>query len=126
MGEKTGFIAPAYYNPEDPDNVSMCTGGFPTSLYLIPSSHIGVPTSYRTVAEEYWEGLPSYQYTGQGGLSWGIPYAAGVLAMGWQVNPALDNVQIVQILFETCSIANDGSNIINPIAFIDAIKKTKK
>jgi hypothetical protein len=85
-----------------------------------------VPTSYRTVAEEYTEGSPSYQYTGQGGLSWGIPYAAGVLALGWQVNPTLDNDEIVQILFETCSKADDGSNIINPIAFIEAIKKTKK
>ena len=123
---KTGIIAPAFYDPANPNNVSMCTGGYPTSTYVIPSSHIGVPTSYRTVAEEYGEGFPSYQYTGQGGLSWGIPYAAGVLAMGWQVNPVLDNDQIVQILFETCTIANDGSNIINPIGFIDAIKKTKK
>jgi hypothetical protein len=121
--EKTGIIAPAFYNPNNPNNVSMCSGGFPTSTFVIPSSHIGVPTSYRTVAEEYWEGSPSYQYTGQGGLSWGIPYAAGVLALGWQVNPTLDNAQIVQILFETSTIADDGSNIINPIAFIDAIKK---
>jgi subtilisin family serine protease len=125
-GEKTGIIAPAFYDPEDPNNVSMCTGGFPTSTYVVPSSQIGVPTSYRTVAEEYVEASPSYQYTGQGGLSWGIPYAAGVLALGWQVNPALDNDQIIQILFNTCSVANDGSNIINPIAFIDAIKNNMK
>jgi hypothetical protein len=124
--EKTGIIFPAFYNPEDPDNVSMCTGGFPTSKFVIDSSHIGVPTSYRTVAEEYSEGSPSYQYTGQGGLSWGIPYGSGVLALGWQVNPSLDNDQIVQILFDTCTIAQDGSNIINPTAFIDAVKKTVK
>jgi subtilisin family serine protease len=124
--EETGIIAPAFYNPEDPDNVSMCTGGFPTRIFAVPSSQIGVPTSYRTVAEEYTEGSPSYQYTGQGGLSWGIPYAAGVLALGWQVNPTLSNDQIVQLLFDTCAITNDGSNIINPIAFIDAVEKTKK
>lgn len=124
--EKTSIIAPAFYDQEDPDNVSLCKGGFPSSTSVVSSSHIGVPTSYRTVAEEYLEGLPSYQYTGHGGLSWGIPYATGVLALGWQVNPGIDNTQIVQILFETCSIANDGSNIINPIAFIDAIKKTIK
>ncbi|MGN6713928.1 S8 family serine peptidase [Anaerocolumna jejuensis] len=124
--ETTGIIAPAFYNPEKPDNISMCTGGFPTSKYVVPSTQIGVPTSYRTVAEEYREGSPSYQYTGQGGLSWGIPYATGVLALGWQVNPALDKDQMVQILFKTCSTANDGSNIINPAAFIDAVKKTKK
>ncbi len=121
--EKTGMIAPAFYDPENPDDISMCTGGFPTSPYKIPASQIGVPTSYRTVAEEYWEGSPSYQYTGQGGLSWGIPYAAGVLALGWQVNPALDMDQIMQVLFDTCSTANDGSNIINPTAFIAAVKE---
>jgi serine protease AprX len=124
--QKTGIIAPAYYDPENPEDISMCTGGFPTSRYVVPASNIGVPTSYRTVAEEYWEGSPSYQYTGQGGLSWGIPYAAGVLALGWQINPSLDKDQIVQVLLESCSKANDGSNIINPTAFIDAVKKTKK
>jgi hypothetical protein len=123
--EETGIIAPAYYDPENPEDVLMCKGGFPTSFYVVPSSHIGVPTSYRTVAEEYVEGSPSYQYTGQGGLSWGIPYAAGVLAMGWQVNPDLDNDKIVQILFDTCTKATDGSNIINPLEFIEAVKNTK-
>ncbi len=123
---KTGFIAPAFYDPEDPDNIARCIGGFPTSTYVVPASHIGVPTSYRTVAEEYVEGSPSYQYTGKGGLSWGIPYAAGVLALGWQINPDLNNTQIVQTLFDTCSTSNDGSNIINPAAFIDAIEKIKK
>jgi subtilisin family serine protease len=123
----TGIIAPAYYDPEKPDDAAMCTGGFPTSKFIIPSSKIGVPTSYRTVAEEYVEGSPSYQYTGQGGLSWGIPYAAGVLALGWQVDPSLDNEQIVKTLFETSTKAKDGiSNIINPTAFIDAIKKAKE
>ncbi|MDF2907328.1 MAG: hypothetical protein K0R34_2649 [Herbinix sp.] len=123
--EETGIIAPAYYDPENPEDVLMCKGGFPTSFYVVPSSHIGVPTSYRTVAEEYVEGSPSYQYTGQGGLSWGIPYAAGVLAMGWQVNPDLDNDRMIQLLFNTCTKATDGSNIINPLEFIEAVKNTK-
>lgn len=122
INSETGIIAPAFYDPDDPDNVHKCIGGFPTSVYKVPSSEIGVPTSYRTVAEEYFEGSPSYQYTGQGGLSWGIPYAAGVLALGWQVNPSLNNDQILQLLFDTCTIANDGSNIINPPAFIEAVK----
>lgn len=125
--ESTGIIAPAFYDPEDPNNISKCSSGFPTSKnrYKIPTSEIGVPTSYRTVAEEYKEGTPSYQYTGQGGLSWGIPYAAGVLALGWQINPDLDTEQIVKILFDTCSKSENGSNIINPPAFIDAIQKLR-
>lgn len=123
--EKTGIMAPAYYDPEDPDNILKCKGGFPDENYnyVVPGSEIGVPTSYRTVAEEYVEGEPSYQYTGKGGLSWGIPYAAGVLALGWEIKPDLDNDQIIKILFDTCTKANDGSNMINPPAFIEAIQK---
>ncbi len=125
--EKTGIIAPAFYDPKDPNNISKCKSGFPTSNngYIVPATEIGVPTSYRTVAEEYTEGTPSYQYTGQGGLSWGLPYAAGVLALGWQIKPDLDKEQIVKILFDTCSKSDDGSNIINPPAFIAAIQKLK-
>ncbi len=123
--DKTGIIYPAFYDPTNPKDISLCTGGFPPSMiYKIPSSKIGVPTSYRTVAEEYTEGSPSYQYTGEGGLSWGIPYGAGVLALGWQINPDLDNDKIIQMLLDTCSVANDGSNIINPTEFIEAVKNT--
>lgn len=122
----TGFVAPAFYNPSDPDNVSACTGGYPKKNFQIPSSQIGVPASYRTAAVEYFAGSPSFEYYGEGGLSWGIPYAAGVLALGWQINPSLDQDQIVQILFDTCSIAGDGSNIVNPPAFIEAVQNTLK
>lgn len=64
------------------------------------------------------DGSPSYQYTEQGGLSWGIPYAAGVLTLGWQVNPELGNNEIIEILFDTAATAHDGSCIINPTAFV--------
>lgn len=121
---ETGIIAPAYYDRAHREDPAMCVGGFPSSTYQIPAAQIGAPTSYRTVAEEYSKGSPSYQYTGQGGLSWGIPYAAGVLALGWQVNPDLSNEQIVQLLFDTCSTGTNGSNIIHPTAFIAAVQDT--
>ena len=121
----TGVIGPAFYNPEHPDNVSLCAGGFPKKPSRTPSWQIGAPASYRTSAEEYFEGSPSYQYTGEGGTSWAIPYAAGVLALGWQINPALESDQIVQILFDTGAMVEDGSRIIDPAAFIDAVEKTK-
>jgi len=123
---KTGFVRAAFYDPADPENISACTGGYPGSYgkYQIPDSKIGVPNSYRTTAEEYSEGSPSYIYWGEGGLSWAIPYAAGVLALGWQINPDLNSDQIVQILFDTRSRGRDGSPIINPVAFIEAIKGT--
>lgn len=122
--EDTGICFPAFYDPEDRDNCSACTGGFPSTPDSIPAGWIGVPTSYRTVAEEYFSGEFSYQYTGQGGLSWGIPYAAGVLALGWQVNPALSGDQMVDLLFSSCATTDDGSSIINPPAFIEAVRAT--
>lgn len=121
---QTGFISPAFYDIENPEDVSACTGGFPTFTYSITAPSIGVPTSYRTVAEEYREGEPSYQYTGEGGLSWGIPYATGVLALGFQINPNLENEEIIKLLADTCTTSQDGSNVINPVAFIEAVEKT--
>lgn len=122
--EKTGIISPAFYDTENPEDIMLCKGGFPNSEYSIPEGQIGVPASYRTVAEEYEEGTPSYQYTGSGGLSWGIPYAAGVLALGWQVNPDLDSDSILKLLLDTCQQTQDGSHIINPAAFLEAVDRT--
>lgn len=125
---ETSFIYPAYYDPQNPEDVSKCKYGFPSSptSYQPREPYIGVPTSYRTVAEEYKAGSPSYQYTGVGGLSWGIPYAAGVLALGWQVDPTLSNEEIIQLLFDTCGTGADGSTVINPAAFIASIEKRVK
>ena len=52
---------------------------------------LGLPCAYRTVAEEYVPGQCGYRYDAVGGLSWGIPYCVGVMALGWQVAPALAN-----------------------------------
>jgi len=46
-----------------------------------------VPCSPRTTAEEYVKGDCAFQYCGEGGLSWGIPYAAGVLALAGKPAP---------------------------------------
>ncbi len=121
----TGIIGPAFYDPENPENIELCKTGWPssTSHTTLPADLIGVPCSYRTVAEEYTDDSPSYQYTGEGGLSWSIPYTCGVLALGWQINPEITNEKMVDWLFETCYVTEDNSKIINPPAFIAKIKK---
>ena len=81
-----------------------------------------VPCSYRTVAEEYEKGICSYQYTGDGGLSWGIPYAAGVLALGWQIDPSMTAEEAVTLLRESCYQNKNGVQFIDPPAFIDAVR----
>lgn len=121
--DTTGNIGPAFIDPTAPDDATKCKGGFPDDSYTLPSSYIGVPCSYRTVAEEYVEGDCTYRYDGVGGLSWGIPYAAGVLAMGWQVNPEMSNDQMLQLLHDTFVQGADGTMVIDPIAFIRALQK---
>lgn len=48
---------------------------------------ITVPTDFRTTAAPNGNG--DYVHYAQGGLSWAVPYAAGLYALGAQVNPNL-------------------------------------
>jgi serine protease AprX len=120
-----GIIGPCYFDPADPENVRKCSPGFPGQQGWNPlSTLLLAPTSFRSQAESYRAGRNSWQYTGRGGLSWGIPWAAGVFAMGWQVNPILGPDAIVKLLGETAFVRGDGSRIIDPAAFIAAVRKT--
>jgi hypothetical protein len=123
--EHHGIIDLCYYDIHDPDNLSKCRKGFPgiPVAGLSSKERVCAPCSLRTTAEEYTDGYPGYQYYGQGGLSWSIPYAAGVCALGWQVKPDLKADEIVKLLFKTAYITPNGYKIINPAAFIDAIEK---
>ena len=120
-----GFIGPCYFDPSDPENVRTTTPGFPGQTgWDSSSTRLLAPTSYRSTAESYRAGQYSWQYTGRGGLSWGIPWAAGVLAMGWQVNPSLGPEAIVKLLRDTAFVRGDGGRIIDPAAFIEGVRKT--
>ena len=118
-----GLTAPCFLDLENPDDISKCTPGWPGVEGMLLPDRIYIPTSRRTTAEEYSKGFPSYQFTGIGGLSWSIPYLAGVLAMGWQVNPGLSSDEIMAYIFESAYATEDNVKIINPVAFIDLIKK---
>jgi len=121
-----GFIGPCYLNARFPDNPAQCTPGFPDSPAFSPSTQrIHAPTCPRTTAEQYEPEQFSYQYCGKGGLSWAIPYVAGVLAMGWQINPDLSAEQMKQLLFESAHTKTSGAKIINPQKFILLVRKAK-
>ncbi len=118
-----GQTAPCYYDLADPENVAKCTPGFPgVASQQNSPRRILVPTSPRSQAEEYQYGQIAYQFTGRGGLSWSVPYLAGVLAMGWQIRPDLTGPQMMDLIFQ--SAYDQGSlKVINPPAFISAVKK---
>ena len=77
-----------------------------------------VPTSLRTIAESYDNKTFSYTYSGVGGLSWGIPYAVGVLCLGQQVNNHLTPEELKARLI-IC--ANKNRGVIAPKNFIDSV-----
>lgn len=118
-----GFIASCWYNVKDPESVQRCTSGYPgMSSTGRGSKYLCAPTSPRTSAEEYVRGDHSYQYTGRGGLSWAIPYVAGVLALGWQVDPDLTADEAVGLLFESAHKPDGATSIIDPAAFVSLVK----
>lgn len=117
-----GITAPGYYDLHDPDNLAKFTLGWPGVDSVQMPNRIYIPTSHRTTAEEYTQGDFSYQYTGRGGLSWSIPYIAGVLALGWQLRPDLSGSQLLDILFRSAYLTQDNLKVINPGAFIEMVK----
>ena len=83
--------------------------------------YISVPCDYRTTVEQYDAGDYYFRYAGSGGLSWGIPYAAGVLALGWQINPKLTATEIKRLLIESAYENEYGERIIYPAEFIERV-----
>ncbi|MFH1610885.1 MAG: S8/S53 family peptidase [Patescibacteria group bacterium] len=82
-----------------------------------------VPSDYRTIASSYNE-KKQYMYNGQGGLSWSVPYIAGIFALALQVNPDIKQEQLSEIIKETVTINEKGLKIINPKKIIKRVKET--
>ena len=122
----TGFVFSSYYDINDQNNVSKSTPGYP-GKYEMDFKHeyweniLFAPASFRTLAQEFIKGEHCYRYDSVGGQSWSVPYVAGVLALGWQVNPKLDPDTMKNLLFETSWINDEGLHFINPPDFIKAV-----
>ena len=113
------FTGACWYDANDPENVAKCTPGFPYGQPSSTPDKLLVPSWPRTVAEatDGFEGDYGYIY-GRNGVSWTIPYCAGILAMGWQLHPELKAEQMVDILYQTAYVHENGAKIINPQEFI--------
>jgi len=120
-----GFISSCWYDPNNPESIAKCKPGFPGMSGWYRSDKLLIPCSVRTTAEQYEKDKYSYQYTGRGGLSWGIPYATGVLALGWQINPDLGALMAKELLFESAYSTANGGKIIDPGKFLDLVKNTR-
>lgn len=98
--------------------------GFPhLPMKKMQQGQVHVPNSHRTIAESYDNKHFSYIYSGVGGLSWGIPYAVGILCLGQQLNPSLSANELKQILIDT---AQENNCIVNPQKFLEQVKLKNK
>lgn len=115
---------PAVLDPNARDDPAACRVGFPSEdgSSVFAKNALALPFSYRTTAEEYTAGQFGYTHYGQGGLSWGIPYCAGVMALGWQVDPTLTGDEIMRYLLSTAATGTDGNSIIDPVQFIQTLQ----
>jgi len=122
-----GFIGKCWYDARYPENIARCNPWDPPNreFRFNPAEIcILVPASPRTNAEDYDKGEFGYRYCGRGGLSRAIPYCAGVLAMGWQVNPELSPEQMSELLFKSAFTKKNGAKIIYPKKLILLVKRT--
>lgn len=128
---ETGFVFSSYFDFEDREDVTKSKPGYP-GKYIIDPTHEGLkkyllaPASYRTLAQERKSGEIRYRYEGVGGQSWAVPYVAGVLALGWQVNPDLDGKTMKELLYTTSWVNDQGMHFLDPITFIEAVKVLKR
>ena len=109
-----GFVAPGY--------VDYKTGkfkkGFPDyKMEETENGKVCVPNSLRTIAESFDDKNFGYSYFGMGGLSWGIPYAVGLLCLGQQLAPNLTAKELKQ-----CFVESAIDNVVNPKGFIEKVK----
>jgi hypothetical protein len=84
-----------------------------------------VPSDYRTMAAS-WNKEGQYMYNGRGGISWSVPYLAGLFALALQVNPNLQREEIAEIIKKSAVTNKRGLKIVNPNSIISLAKEKLK
>lgn len=100
-------------DPDDPSNYRI-------GRYSPPQPVLLIPAGGRTLASEAGPSL--YKYDPVGGMSWAAPYLAGLAAMAFQRDPAIDPDTIPKLLLDTATKTQAG-NIVNPRGFIEAVEE---
>lgn len=101
-------------NRPDPDAADYVRGWFG-----YPAGSLCAPAANRTLAS--FRGPSCYTYDRTGGLSWTVPYVAGVAALAWQIDPAIKPQEMLDLLKRT-AVKTDVGVVINPGVAIEAVK----
>ena len=105
---------------QDPDKASSYRRG----RYGRKEKVLHIPAGNRTIASHH--GPEVYTYTRRGGMSWAAPYLAGLAALAYQVKPDIDPKTIVDLWLKTATQSDAGPMIVNPVGFIEAVRKFNK
>ncbi len=116
-----GAGCPVYKDRDNPENYILWSV-FKKYPEKIPDNAIYVPCQFVTAASR--RGVKDYVYFGNGGLSMAVPYLAGVIILGYQVNPNLRTDEIFEYIRETGTPFNRGW-LINPKAFIRRVREAR-
>jgi hypothetical protein len=88
------------------------------------ADRVVIPNDYRSMAS--LAGPEEYMYDGKGGMSWSVPYLAGLFALALQVNPNLIKQEIADAINGTASLNKNGLKVVNPRGFVEAIKNSSR
>ena len=88
-------------------------------LKEIRKGAIIVPADYRSRAD--YKDDTSYVYDEKGGMSWVIPYLAGVAALALQKKPNLKFQEFNEFVSKTASEVNNQLRVINPRGIIERL-----
>ena len=102
-------------NPDDPN-------AYLRGRYSSDEDVLRVPGGNRTIASQV--GPEVYKFDRAGGMSWGAPYLAGLAALAFQVNPQIEPNKIVELWLKT-AVHTDAGPVVNPVGFIEAVRKLK-
>jgi serine protease AprX len=78
-----------------------------------------IPTDYRTKAS--YLNNTDYTYEEQGGMSWAIPYLAGIATLALQKNPNLTFEEFNKLVISTATVTDKGFKVINPVRILDSL-----
>ncbi len=84
-------------------------------------TEIVVPSDYRTMASS-WNKEGQYMYNGRGGISWSVPYLAGLFALALQVNPDIKREELAEIINESAVVNKKGLKVVNPKGIIELVR----
>lgn len=113
----TAVKALPFTDKNDPNNYVVANWvRYGNNCLYVPAGRTtadGYSDESKTDRYAFWEG---------GGLSWTVPYIAGVISLGLQVNPSLTEKEAIDYLYKS-GFDFHGGKLINPEGFVKMVKE---